>query len=208
MTDAPQIPVTQSSVFIQPSGPGNDLKFVIGQGARGRLGAYSGGGVAGESLFSFGRAIGTRLTQNPGRFTGQIAVPATATNEIRKLARNLRCLFSIHQFAGCAPQDIDKFVKLRILVDALITGQSPSGDLVDGITGEDPDQMDQLDYDALALIEASPLSHAKASGTVFVNAFNHILALNQANCAGACGPENDGTLEFLTMFSTGLCSRH
>jgi hypothetical protein len=199
MSDAPQIPVTQASVYIQPSGPGNPLKFIIGGGARGRLGAYSGGGIAGESLFSFGRAIGTRITQNPGRFTGQFAAPATAASEVRKLAKNIRCLFGIFDFAGCSPQDIDKFTLLRIFVDALITGQSPSGDLVDGITGEDPDQMDQIDFDALALIEAAPLSHAKASGTITTAAINHIIAIGAQNCAGACGPDNDGTQEFIAV---------
>lgn len=193
MTNYPEVPNTKGAVFVLEGGPGNKPKFLIGQDARGRVGAASGGGVGAESLFSFGEAIATRLTSNQERVTSQIAVTAGIRSALEDLSQRPNCIPSFIILNGCTPQDASKFSKGWIDLDAASTGFGQSADRLDGVTGENADQMDQYDYSALASIPIRQVSHAIKSGTVTTAALNKILLLNQQNC------NNCGDLEFLAV---------
>lgn len=193
------IPTTSGAVYVQPNGAGNALKFVVGQNTGGQVGAYSGGGTSVESVFTFGRAVGTRITGNPARYTFNIMARREVTSALRDLAKSVNCIPNVLIFAGCTPQDVDNFSLLTVFVDAAVVGDSPSGNLIEGITGENADMMDQIDFDALAKVECKPLSHADLSGTVSTGAFNDVLLLSGPSCPDACGPGSDGASEFLAV---------
>lgn len=199
MSDAPQIPVTAGSVFVQVGSAGNPLKYIIGQGARGRVGAYSGGGVSVESLFSFGRPYATRVTGNASRITGDFAAPHTVLSPLRDLMKTVQCGNTLLLFRGCPPLDISKFSQGFAFVDFFTTDVTASGDLLDGITGEQPDLMDTLSWDALAMIDFRPLAASKSSVSVSTAAFNHGILISQPSCAGVCGAGDDGTKELLVV---------
>jgi hypothetical protein len=185
-----------SSVFVQPSGAGNKLKYIDPENI---AAAYSGGGIAVESDFVRGRYVGSRITQNPGRVSMQLSARRRTTSELRKLAQNVRCLPNVYILTGCPPQSIDRFELMTILVDAAITGNGVSGNIADGTTIADPKLMDQLTFDGAILLEARPLGHTVASSSPFAAGINHIIRVGEPYCAGPCGPENDGAREFLAV---------
>lgn len=194
-----QIPTTTGAVFVQPYGAGNSLRFVVGDAARGSVAAYSGGGTSVESLFSFGRPVGSRITANPSRYTVQVMAESRVVSALRSLARNVNCIPNLYVFAGCTPQDVDQFSLLRIFVDAAITGNSVSGNILEGASGDNADLMDQIDFDALTLVEARRLAHADLSATVSTGAFNDVIAIGGPACPDACGGADDGDSEFVAV---------
>lgn len=189
----------KGAVYVQPNGAGYVPKFVVGPNARGSLGAYSGGGISVESLFAFDRPIGSRITANPARYTFQIMADSQTTSALRALARNVRCIPNVLAFAGCTPQDVDQFQLLRIFVDAAVTGNGVNGNLIEGVSGESVDLMDQVDFDSLTMIEALPLAHADLSGAVINADLNDVIPVGSPSCPDACGPGTSGDEQFIAV---------
>jgi hypothetical protein len=185
-----------TSVFVQPSGAGNPLRYIDPENI---AAAYSGGGVAVESDFVRGRYVGSRLTQNPGRVSMQVSARRRTISALRDLARNPTCLPNVYLLTGCPPQNFDRFDLLTILVDAAITSNGVSGNIADGTTLADPKLMDQLTFDGGILLEARPLTHDLQGDALSTAGFTDIKAIGEPYCAGACGAGSDGAQEFLML---------
>lgn len=192
MANLPEIPNTKGAAWVGLS-VGRTPKFIVGQDARGRAGAPSGGGVSAEPLYSFGKPVDMRVTSNPSAVSSQIATSAGVVSEVRKLAKRPQNKLSIYVANDCAPATPGKFKIMRIFAKAIPSSLNQSNDILDGITGEEADQMDQLDFDALTMIEARQLSHSDQSGTVTAAAINHVIALVDQTCNPA------GKLEFVAV---------
>lgn len=192
MANLPEIPNTKGAAWVGLS-VGRTPKFIVGQDARGRAGAPSGGGVSAEPLYSFGEPVDMRVTSNPGAVSSQIAASAGVVSEVRKLAKRPQNKLSIYVANDCSPANPGKFKIMRIFAKAIPSSLSQSNDILDGVTGEEADQMDQLDFDALTMIEARQVSHSDQSGTVSTGAINHVIALIDQTCNPA------GKLEFLAV---------
>lgn len=185
-----------TSVFIQPSGAGNPLRYIDPENI---AAAYSGGGVAVESDFVRGRYVGSRLTQNPARTSLQVSARRRTISALRDLARNPTCLPNVYMLTGCPPQNFDRFDLLTILVDAAITSNGVSGNIADGTTIADPKLMDQLTFDGGVMVEARPLGHDPLATDFGAAGFTDVKLVGEPYCSGTCGPGSDGAQEFILL---------
>ncbi len=193
------IPTNKGAVYFQEGGAGRKPRFVT-TADNATVAAPSGGGVSHESLYAGTRYKSSRRTSNPERVTAQIQVREDVASEVQRAIRRAACTINAHVFRGCDPTS--KSVtsgNLIILVDSGINSPAFSANILDGVSGDNPDLMRQLTADAGAMVEVNPVAHADAKGTVTTGAINHVLAIDPTGgCAGACGSGSDG-LEALAV---------
>lgn len=189
--------------YFQAGGAGYDVGM-IASGDESTVAAPSGGGITAESLFSGPRYKASRKTANKSRVTSQVSVREDVATALETAITNGNCFGNLIVARGCVAGSKSVFDRMHILVDAAVTSPGYSGNILDGTSGDNPDLMRQVTFDAGAQIIYRPVAHSSITGTVFANAFNHIIPVNLAgNCAGACGATNDGSTEFI-MVSDGL----
>lgn len=190
---------TTGVVYYQEGGAGQDVGM-IADASESMVAAPSGGGVTAESLFAGNRPKASRRTANKSRVTSQVSVREDVGNALERTITNGNCFGTLIIARGCVAGSKSVFDRMHILPDSAITSPGYSGNILDGTSGDSPDLMRQVTFDALAQIIYRPVAHSVISGTVSIAAFNHIIPVNLAgNCAGACGAANDGTTEFLMV---------
>jgi hypothetical protein len=186
---------TKAKAFIQPGGAGNAWQLLPLEST---VGASSGGGVSYESDFAKGKYVGSRQTSNPERIDMQISTRKTTISALRNLSRR-NCLFNLANLYGCPEQDFTKFALGTIFVDVGVTSRSDSDDILRGMEQNDPKLLDQLDGTAGVDEEIRPLVHLNISGAVISTYLNKVISIGNPQCAGACGPENSGSLEYIAV---------
>ncbi len=186
---------TKSKGFIQPGGPGNPWYLLPLEST---IGAASGGGASYESDWAGKNYVGTRQTSNPERIDMQISTRKTTISRLRTLTKN-QCLFNLSVLWGCPEQDYTKFALGRIFIDVGAISGSDSDDILRGMEQNDPKLLDQVDGTAGADEEIRPLVHLNIAGTVIATYLNKVISIGMPQCAGACGAENPGSLEYIAV---------
>lgn len=163
--------------------------------------APSGGGQSVESRWGRGAngglsPRGTAITSNPDRVDGQVSLrlkSATFLSELQKL----RCLPDFLVTQACATKGIPLNYTMALgLLEAPITSRTYSGMLANATEDNQEDIKSQYDYSALTDFRTMKLQHLDISGTWSDFAYNKIISVGVTQCAGDCGPEDDGAQEF------------
>jgi hypothetical protein len=185
-----------AKLFIQPGGPGNAWRYTHPEVD---VESIAGGDVSFASDYARGKYIGSRLTSNPGDYTGTVLARHYNTrSNLRDLAKN-NCFFGMLLVSGCPELDITQFNGALNLVDAAFTTTfNSSSKAIDSMDRTNDKFNDSLPFRAAALMELRPLAHSAITGGVNAE-INHVIGVGNERCAGPCGTENDGNQEYIAV---------
>ena len=196
-------------VDVQVGGPGNPYQ-ILGTISDNDvvMSGLSGGGQATEPDYardlSAGAgqyvAAGTHTTGNPDPYTfslmKRLRAPLADVG-VNILRQKFGCLHNVRVRQGCNDPVIKtNYVAMKVMNYVNATGFSDDSNLADGTVGDGTPVMQQIDEQAVDLIDLNKPSHVNIQGTVVDFDINDVISVGVRGCAGICGPANDGDQDF------------
>lgn len=187
----------QTDLFVRKS-PGNpylaleldaetDAPSGGGQSAESRWGRGANGGLA---------LRGTAVTGNPERIDGQMMLRLKSETYLTSLAR-MKCFPDFLITQACAVKGIPLNYTMALgLLESVITSRGYSENLSNATEDNQADIKETYDYSAALDFRTKKMSHLDISGTWSDFAANKVVSVGVVQCAGDCGPQDDGAQEF------------
>lgn len=200
---------TQTLVEVQFGGPGNPYQ-VLGTVADNdvSVGAPSGGGQSFETFYARDvgagagqfASVGVRPTSNPEPWTFSIMKRLRSPFSeagVNALRRKFSCLHNarIRQLCGDMTNKTN-YDALLLYNQVNGTSYSYDGNVAEGQTIDGTPLMEQIDERAVDEIRLKKVSHVDIKGTVIDFDINDVISVGVFQCAGNCGPANDGDQDF------------
>jgi hypothetical protein len=163
--------------------------------------APSGGGQSYESRWGRGAnggvaLRGTATTSNPERIDGQMMLRLKSETYLTSLQK-MKCLPDFLITQACAVKGIPLNYTMALgLLEAPITSRGYSANLANATESNDEDIKETYDYTAALDFRTKKMTHLDISGTWSDFAVNKVVNVGATQCAGDCGPEDDGAQEF------------
>lgn len=191
----------QTSVWVQQGGAGNAWQLLD---ADATVGAISGGGQTvadrwtrdiNSGAGAYKRA-GVQVDSDPERFTFDLMTRWRVASFLKKL-RDARCKHGlmINYHCGVVDDPINYNASM-VAAETFGVGNSFNENIANGLTTVAPDLQRTVSESASEIILRRVVQHLDISGTVNDIAFNDVISVGVAQCAGDCGGENDGNQDF------------
>lgn len=191
----------QTAVAIQEGGPGNAILLLR---ADATVTGPSGGGQSVVSRFTrdYKRGAGayTRAgvvkDSDPEPFTFDVMQRLNHTDFVRVL-KKLECEHNLFVREHCgAVEDMTNFNSMLVMAETFGIGGSLSDNIAQGMTAQAVEVNRVVNESASEQVPVIKVQHLDISGTVSDIALNDIISVGIQQCAGDCGPTNDGNQDF------------
>lgn len=188
-------------VEIQTGGPGNPILLLDPSAT---VTGHSGGGQDVEDRFvrdtkrgagAYKRA-GVVVSSDPARYTFDLTTRLLVSDFINSLSkRSCEHVLRVRNHCGDV-EDVTNYLAALAYHQTFGTGQTLTENPANGTTAVSPDVMVTVNESASELVPVVKVQHLNISGSISDFAINKVIAVGVAQCAGACGLENDGNQEF------------
>lgn len=195
----------QTIVDIQQGGPGNPWLVFDRDGM---INGTSGGGQSVESRWGRGdnggfEPIGTIVTGNPERFTGQLSTRLKLEKFLLTLQQT-RCFYNLRVRQVCdSPFELTNYTGAIVYPESFTTSRSYSDNLAQAAEDNQVDLMDQFDFSATIESRYLKLRHDDIRKQWSDFAYNKIRNVSTIRCGGGdCGVPKQGNEEYVAVTDT------